>query len=314
MSEADVPSELGYAAEVCSPPRSDETPAPGDLAAPQPMDTVHVRGTDTRYQTFGDPGAGTTIIAVHGFRGDHHGMIPIAAHLRTFRIIVPDLPGFGGSEPLCGRPHDVEGYADWLAAFVRAVVPGPAPVVLGHSFGSIIAAAAVAGGMPVAGLVLVNPIAAPALHGPHPLLSRLALGYYRLGAVLPEWAGSRLLGMRGIVRVISELTTKTSDPRLRSWIHDQHRRWFSTYANRRVVVEAFEASIGHDVTDYAAHIASPTLLIGADSDDVTPVRQQERLVRLFPDARLLVLADVGHLIHYERPRAAARAITEFVTG
>jgi len=33
------------------------------------------------------------------------------AQLTGFRIISPDLPGFGGSATFQGRPHDIEAYA-----------------------------------------------------------------------------------------------------------------------------------------------------------------------------------------------------------
>jgi len=33
---------------------------------------------------------------------------------------------------------------------------------------------------------------------------------------------------------------------------------------------------------------------------------------MFRDADLVVIPDVGHLIHYETPRAAASAITRFL--
>ena len=32
----------------------------------------------------------------------------------------------------------------------------------------------------------------------------------------------------------------------------------------------------------------------------------------FPDAELVEIADVGHLIHYETPEPAARAFTRFL--
>jgi pimeloyl-ACP methyl ester carboxylesterase len=185
-------------------------------------------------------------------------------------------------------------------------------VVLGHSFGSVISAAAVADGLRPDALVLINPIAAPALSGPRAGLSKIAVGYYKIGASLPERLGRPLLANRLIVRGLSEVMATTEDPMLRAWIHDQHHRYFSAFADRRVVVEAFEASVSHDVGEYADRIEVPTLLIGGDRDDIVPVRAQQRLMSRLPDAQLLVLAEVGHLIHYERAEAAAEMIMEFV--
>lgn len=280
------------------------------VPAPRDIRRVTVAGSDTGYWVFGPEGAPVTAIAVHGFRGDHHGLLPIVTRLPQLRVIVADLPGFGTSTPLPGR-HDVAGYAHWLAEF-RSATCGDNPVdLIGHSFGSVICSAAVADGLSAQRLTLINPIGAPALSGPRAVLSRLAVGYYRFGAALPEPAGTLLLASPLVVRLMSEITAKTTDRRLRRWIHDQHHRYFSSYADRRVVVEAFQASVSLDVGDFADRIAVPTLLIAGDRDDITPVAAQQRLRDRLPEARLRVLADVGHLIHYERAAAAAALITDF---
>ena len=39
----------------------------------------------TRYWDYGDPDAATTLVLVHGFRGDHHGLEPVVAQLRGVR-------------------------------------------------------------------------------------------------------------------------------------------------------------------------------------------------------------------------------------
>jgi pimeloyl-ACP methyl ester carboxylesterase len=180
--------------------------------------------------------------------------------------------------------------------------------VLGHSFGSIIAAAAVAGGLPTPLLVLVNPIAAPALAGPRGVLTRLAVLYYRLAAVLPRALGYRLLRDPLIVRIMSLSMVKTREPALRRFVHDQHDRYFSAFASRDTVLEAFRASVSHDVSEYAPRIAVPTLLIAAAQDDITPLAAQHRLVEARPHARLHVIDGVGHLIHYETPDEAAAVL------
>lgn len=294
-----------------APARFDPVPS----AHPDPVPVTHAadHGSGARYWVWGRPDAATTVIAVHGFRGDHHGLLPITARLGSCRVITPDLPGFGVSPPFASRRHDVESYAAWLTEFCRRLRrDGDRQVIIGHSFGSVITAAAVAGGLTPDALVLINPIAAPALEGPRAVLSRIAVGYYRAGAMLPESIGGRLLTSRWIVRGLSEVMTSTDDPRLRSWIHDQHRRYFSLFADRRVVVEAFQASVSHHVGEYADRIRVPTLLIAGDHDDIVPVRAVQHLAEQITDSRLLVLADVGHLIHYERAEPAALAITGFL--
>ncbi|WP_314454600.1 alpha/beta hydrolase [uncultured Microbacterium sp.] len=283
-----------------------------DLLAAIPVERreVEVLGGTTAYWVYGDDDADTTIVAVHGFRGEHHGLDPVVAHLRGIRVVSPDLPGFGETAPLEGRKHDLDAYAQWLRSFVEAVSPDA--IVLGHSFGSIVSAAAVAGGLSTPKLILVNPIGAPALEGPRGILTRLAVFYYLAGAKLPRAVGEALLRNGVIVRVMSNAMAKTRDPALRRFVHEQHDEYFSRFADRDVLHEAFVTSVSHDVREFAPLIAQPTLLIAAQKDDITPIEAERHLATLFPDARLLEIPDVGHLIHYETPEAAASAIRGFV--
>ncbi|HWR86495.1 MAG TPA: alpha/beta hydrolase [Rhodoglobus sp.] len=281
-------------------------------ATPVRSRSADVLGARTAYWEYGPEDAATTIVAVHGYRGEHHGLEPVVAHLSGIRIVSPDLPGFGESDALPDRAHDIAGYAAWLDAFVSALGVRGSAVILGHSFGSIVVAAAVAGGLPAPRVILVNPIAQPALQGPKGILSRLTLLYYRLGRALPERLGTDLLGNPLIVRFMSQVLVQAKDRPTRAWVHDQHRQYFSRYANRDSVVEGFEASISSDVSMFAPRIAAPTLLVGAERDPITTVVAQRRLVELFPDARLVLIPGVGHLVHYEKPREAAQAIVEFL--
>jgi pimeloyl-ACP methyl ester carboxylesterase len=268
---------------------------------------VDVDGVPVALWEYGEPGEGPTLLFVHGFRGDHHGLEPVIAFLPGVHILAPDLPGFGQS-PALPAEHSIEGYAAWLRRFWVAAGLDDHAVVLGHSFGTIVVAAALADGLPAAGAILVNPIAAPALQGPNALGTRLADFYYWLGGLLPEGVGGALLKNRVIVRVASIALAKTKDKRLRAWIHNQHDRYFSGYANRRVVLEAFRASVGHDVTEWADRITVPVHLVAAEHDDITFVKDVEKLARQLPEATLTVLPDVGHLVHYETPRPAAEEI------
>ncbi|MGA1826728.1 alpha/beta fold hydrolase [Microbacterium sp.] len=271
---------------------------------------VQASGGTTAYWEYGPVDAEHTLVAVHGFRGEHHGLEPVVAMLPEVRVISPDLPGFGETAPLPGRTHDLAAYAEWLSDFVAAVAPGA--VILGHSFGSIVSAAAVAQGLATPRLIVVNPIGAPALQGPRGVMTRLAIFYYWAGARLPERVGTAVLRNALVVRVMSITMAKTSDRQLRRFIHDQHDTYFARFADRDVLRDAFVTSVSHDITEYAADIAVPTLLIAAVRDDITPIEAERHLVTLFTDAELVEIPDVGHLIHYETPAPAAEAIRRFL--
>ncbi|MGY6497881.1 MAG: alpha/beta fold hydrolase [Microcella sp.] len=291
------------------------TPAPHAAllaAVPRRERSLDVLGSRTQLVEYGPSDAETTVVVVHGFRGDHHGLEPVIARLPQLRILAPDLPGFGASTPFPDRVHDIDGYAAWLDALLDAEGLRGRAVLLGHSFGTIVVSAAVAAGTPAPAVVLVNPIGAPALSGPRGVLTRGAVAFYRLGAVLPERPGFAVLRSRLITRVMSVTMAKTREKELRRWIHAEHDRYFSGFANRNMLLEAFRASVSHDVSEFAERVAPRTLLVAATLDDITPIETQRRLVTRFPDARLVEIGDVGHLIHYEKPAEAAAAIAEFL--
>lgn len=281
-------------------------------AIPVEKREITVLGSLTRYWVYGDPDAAITVLIAHGYRGEHHGLEPVVAQLPSIRWISPDLPGFGESTPLVDVPHTIPGYAQWLIAFSEALGLNGTAVALGHSFGTIISSQAMMMGLKTPKLILVNPIAISGLEGPMVTETKLTVLFYRVAQKLPERIGTWLLRNWLIVRFMSIKLAKTDDKALRRWIHSQHHTYFNSFATRDVVVEAFEASISFNVGDFAAQIDVPTLLVAAELDDITPIAAQYDLEKTFPNARLTVLKNVGHLIHYEVPELAADAIRAFL--
>jgi pimeloyl-ACP methyl ester carboxylesterase len=285
------------------------------------LHTTRVLGSRTAYARYGAQ-TGAPVVLVHGFRGDHHGLEGIAEALvrrdPNRQVLVPDLPGFGDSEPISGRQHNLELYAQWLQEFADALELGT-HTVLSHSFGTLITAAALAKGYRPRALVLVNPINSPALEGPQKALSKLAVLYYQAGRVLPNVLADALLAHPLIVRGMSEVMAKTRDRKLRRWIHAQHAQYFSRYADRTVLLDAFTASISHTVAEYSQYFTAPTCVIAGDRDDVAPLISQiafdRRLRTLDRDhqelERLHILPGVGHLSHYEAPEEVAEIALSF---
>jgi pimeloyl-ACP methyl ester carboxylesterase len=254
-----------------------------------------------------------TILVVHGFRGDHHGLLRVADQLPDMRVIMPDLPGFGGSPAFEGDVHSVERYGRFLAELMAALDLGPETVLLGHSFGSIVASHFVAGNPgAVAELILINPIAAPALEGAKGLMTKLAILYYEAAARLPRRLGQALLRSQLIVRVMSEAMAKTPDKALRRFVHAQHSAYFSAFADRDSLLEAFKASVGNNVAEVAGRLSLPVLLIAGEQDEIALLADQHKLLALLPDGQLEVIPGVGHLIHYETPEPAAGFIRRFL--
>ena len=254
-----------------------------------------------------------TILVIHGFRGDHHGLLRVADQLPEMRLIMPDLPGFGSSEAFAAGEHSVEGYGRFISGFMAALGLGADTVLLGHSFGSIVASHYVAAHPgTVSELILVNPIAAPALEGPKGVMTKLAVLYYEAAARLPRRLGQGLLRSQVIVRVMSETMAKTKDKQLRHFVHAQHSAYFSAFADRESLLEAFKASVGGNVAEVAGSLTLPVLLVAGEKDEIATLPDQHTLLALLPDAHLDVIPGVGHLIHYETPEPAAGFIRRFL--
>jgi len=266
---------------------------------------------NTQYWIYNDNKKLPVIVMIHGLRGTHHGLDLIAKSLVGYRIIVPDLPGFGESKPL-NHEHTLENYVNWLDNFILGLNLSKPPILLGHSFGSIICASyASVNPKTISKLILVNPIGSPALKGPKLILSQLAIMYYWLGKSLPETLGDRLLSAKPIVLATSIKLAKTRDKKLRKFIHDQHLQYFSTYENRKTLNEAFITSTRNNVRDVASEIKTSTLLIAGDLDDITPLKNQKELAKIFPKAKIAIINGVGHLTHYETPDKVAEEIIKF---
>lgn len=273
---------------------------------------LEVLGSRTRFWDYGPEDARDVLVLAHGYRGDHHGLEPVIAQLDGIRIISPDLPGFGASTPLHDAPHSIVGYGRWLAAFIEALELPAAPVVLGHSFGSMIASHAIAEGMPARALVLVNPITTDPKVAAGRAITAATRAFYGVTRAMPERLARVWLGNWLIVQFMSMNLVKTPDPTLRRWIHEEHHRYFNGFSDPRTVAEAFDASVSTDVRAAAARVTVPTVLIAGEDDRIAPLAGQRTAVAMFPDARLVVVPGTGHLAHYETPALVADAIRDFL--
>jgi len=273
--------------------------------------TIKLAGSKFNYWVYGPSQGAPVIVAIHGFRGTHHGLERIIDHLPDYTIIVPDLPGFGESTPMSGQSHDIDGYAALFREFIPIVTSRSDEVyLLGHSFGSIIAAKLAAENkLNFKKLILINPIA----RKPH-VVGRLgSIAYFMLGTTLSEHRARKYFSWPVAINTMSLQMTKTKHKSTREYVKDQHLTHFSEYGNRQTLRESFKASVTHTVSDYAKRIKLPTLLIAGSHDEIAPLSTQYKLFKeLDTPTELAIIENVGHLVHYEKPADTADFIRAFI--
>ena len=275
--------------------------------------SVSIDGINANYwfypATMGDAAKAKNLVLVHGYRGDHHGLEAFAGGLTDFNIYSPDLPGFGTSAAL-NVEHSLNSYADWFKTFLQEIKLEN-PLVVGHSFGTLVVSATEAKLGLFEKIVLVNPVAGGRIVGVSKLLMEFVKFYYWVAHIVPEVIGNRMTKTYLLVDSMSAYTTKSKDKTLRKWVKEQHRTHFNSFANSQVVWEAYVASTENVVTPYVKEIHKPVLLIAAELDEITPVSAVYEFARTMDHAEVYEIKGCGHLVHYEAADEAIDVINKF---
>jgi pimeloyl-ACP methyl ester carboxylesterase len=253
------------------------------------------------------------IVFVHGFRGAHDGLHTIIGELTDFDCYAPDLPGYGVSEALTVE-HDLDNFSTWLGEFISALKLEGAPAVVGHSFGTMIVAAhAAEQKQDMDDVVLINPVSKPSLQGPRAFISGLTSMFFLFTSKLSEKGSRFFVDSWLVLQFVSSIMSKSKNRELRKWIHNQHHQTMINYSSKKVFYESYHASVHHCVEEYAPRIENRTLMIAGERDDITSVEQQTEVSAKMPNAKLVVIPKVGHLVHYEASEEAASLIRAFLT-
>src|SRR5260221_4859463 len=97
------------------------------------MDRLFAGGTVNAAQS----GEGPPLFLLHSLLSDRASFDAIVPELsKSFRLIVPELPGFGRSQAVSGGLAAV---ADRMAEAVRDAVRGEDAIVLGNGYGGVLA-------------------------------------------------------------------------------------------------------------------------------------------------------------------------------
>lgn len=243
---------------------------------------IEVGGVTANYRM---RGAGeNTLLLLHGWGVDSRVFENLLKEFSaSYRVVAPDLPGFGTS----GDPTGVWGvdeYAAWVLKFMDALGIAHA-TVLGHSFG---------------GRLTIRIASDPATAG---RIDRL---------VLTGSAGLRhRRPLKGRIRGWLFRTLSKLFPGLR----EKFARKFASrdyLAASPLLRQCLIRVVNEDLAPRLPQIQQPTLLVWGKDDTETPVADGYTMKGLIPDSRLEVLEAAGHFAFLNKPNEFIRLMKEFL--
>jgi pimeloyl-ACP methyl ester carboxylesterase len=265
---------------------------------------AEVRGTRLRYLVGGD---GEPIVLVHGLGGAAANWLALAPLLLPrWRLLVPELPGHGGSAQLhAARSLNV--YADRLGALLEHERLASAAVV-GHSLGGAIALR-LAIRRPDAVRALVLAGAAGISSGSRNARYALTVtGIVKPGRKLAPYR--RRIARSNVLKRLVFGRWGAADPE--ALPAELVEAFLSGPARHTDTVSAAKALVRDDPRADLDRVRCPSLVLWGARDTQLPVADAFDYARRL-HARLRVIADCGHLLIGERPVACADAIEDFLT-
>ena len=246
-----------------------------------------------------------TLVMIHGYTGSKENWYPLARELGgRYRLLIPDLPGWGESERKPGTAYGFPEQAGNVMAFIRAVSPGEPVILLGHSMGGGIAALAAAR---------------------HPrdiakvgLLDAAGVRFRDNRFGLDVLAGKNPFGVEDAASLQRYLDTVFFDATAKPWIP-----WPASTAliEKRRRDAAFEQAVLDRIGrsdeallpgQEAARIRQPALLLWCRQDAVIDASALDLYAQRIPQARKVLLDGCGHMSLMERPRQVADAVVALV--
>ncbi|WP_266077583.1 alpha/beta fold hydrolase [Haladaptatus caseinilyticus] len=264
-------------------------------------------GLKVHYRSAGTP-ENPPVVLLHGGGFDSAGLSwkhTIPALADDFRVIAPDLPGYGGSDPP-DASVSMEYYVSVLGRFLDAVAIDTTALI-GISMGGGIAL----------GFALDDP----------DRVSKLVLvDSYGLGGTVPGgplgYAFTRL-GLTGLTFSLLSRSRTMTALALRSVIEGK--------PDDVLVSEAFAGLRRHDGTTWDAFqknevgpwglrtnyigrlpdLAVPTLVVHGEHDPIVPVSWAVRAGTLIPDVKARLIPNCGHMPPREKPTEFNELVREF---
>lgn len=243
------------------------------------------------------------LLLLHGFGGDKDNWTRFSRTLvEEYRVIAPDLPGFGDSVRHADWDYSLPMQRDRLEAFVAALELSPLHIG-GNSMGGHLAALYThAHPEQVLSLGLLNN---GGIDSPQPSEMFLAVGRGENPLVLSS--------PDDFDRLLSFASHK---PPFLPWPAKGvlGKQTFEHAAFNRYIFEALRDERYVPLEPLLGDIEQPVLIIWGEYDRVLDVSSIDVMEPLLPQAKVIVMQDTGHLPMLERPADTAAHYLEFLAG
>ncbi len=265
------------------------------------MPFAPIDGRKLHYESHGE-GTGPPLVLVMGVGGSCRGWLPfqVPAFQTSRRVVIYDHRGVGESED-DGKPFSTVDLARDLIGLLDALEIERADLLGAFMGGMVVQHAAIANPGRVAHAALVGTYARPDAK------RRLLLEQWK--EMLRADRSQDLLMRNRLLWTLEDATL--DDGELVEALIDFFRR-----DGPALSPETFErqcdACLAHDTLDRLSELVSPTLVLCGQADQLTPPRLHRELADRLPDAHLVTLPRVGHLVMAEAAERFNQTITQFL--
>ena len=277
----------------------------GSRLEPIPAKQIRVDGINIRYI---DEGEGDPLLLVHGIPTSsflwRHMIEDLSAH---GRVIAPDLPGFGFSDPPQNGDYSISNYARLLESFLEALSIEPATLVCHDYGGPIVITYALRNPDKYKKLIILDTF----LHNdlpPLPLSMKIAR-IWPFGEIFVGLGGESIAG--------SGLKDGVSDNSLIS--EDVIKRYYLPEGTPEKLNKTMLGTLRVDykkdlvfIENNIGTIEKPTLIIWGDKDKFLPLSLGKRILQDIRGSELVVIPNCGHFVQEEKPKMVTKIIIEFL--
>lgn len=250
---------------------------------------VPIKNLETNYKTAGQ---GEPVLILHGWGGSSDSWTKVQEILsaKGFKVIVPDLPGFGKSQAP-PAPWRREEYLSWLLDFLKSVKLDKF-FLISHSFGGSLAIK-LATNYPemIRKLILCAPAGIKQRPG---FKTQIILALSRAGNSV--FSCSHFAGLKKFLKDIVYFFI-----------------WRRDYAKATGTMrQTFINVINENLLDEIPRIKAETLILWGDKDQAVPLGHAYIYKEKIASSKLIVLPDIGHSPNQEVPDKLAKIILNFL--